>query len=62
MMLLFRDMLVYNYTSDKKLLINQDMVEELAEHSLRYGPARLMSILEEIREQGKKYWQMPTLA
>lgn len=54
MLLLFRDMLVYNYTSDKKMLVNQDMAGQLSEYASTYGPAKLVAIIEEImKARGK---------
>lgn len=52
-LLWFRDLLVYHYTANKDLLINQDMVDKIAEKSW-YGPSELTAILEEIKQAREK--------
>ncbi|WP_333870829.1 DNA polymerase III subunit delta' [Desulforamulus putei] len=49
MLLWFRDLLVYQYTGKKEILINQDKPEKIVEQSNRYDPSVLTEILEEIK-------------
>lgn len=50
MFLWFRDMLVYHYTSNQTLLINQDMVDKLTRQAAGFDPGRLVAILENIKQ------------
>lgn len=50
MLLWFRDLLVYNYTSDKNNLVNRELAEQAAEQCKRYGSGNLVAILEEIKQ------------
>ncbi|MFZ5642782.1 MAG: DNA polymerase III subunit delta' [Bacillota bacterium] len=48
MILWFRDMLLYNETSNKRHLINSDREAEIAGLSERYGTGRLLEIINDI--------------
>ncbi|AEF92946.1 DNA polymerase III, delta prime subunit [Desulfotomaculum nigrificans CO-1-SRB] len=50
LLLWFRDMLVYKYTSDQSMLINQDVVDKLVQQVELYTPDGLVAIIEEIKQ------------
>ena len=50
MLLWFRDLLVYHYTSDPGLLMNRDVLDKLVRQSACYAPTGLVAILEDIKQ------------
>ncbi|ABO48610.1 DNA polymerase III, delta prime subunit [Desulforamulus reducens MI-1] len=49
MLLWFRDLLVYHYTRQKEILINQDKIDTLLEQENWYAPSKVVEIIEEIK-------------
>ncbi|AQS57821.1 DNA polymerase III subunit delta' [Desulforamulus ferrireducens] len=50
LLLWLRDLLLYHYTKNERLLINQDRLETLLDQAQRYEPDRLMAVIEEIKQ------------
>lgn len=50
LLLWFRDLLIYHYTEDRHLLMNQDKLEMLLDQAQRYRPGLLLAIIEETKQ------------